>query len=249
MKKDLKSFRTHNSQYVSNDDLYETTLEVVKKYNDENMFKKLGFELALKLLNTLPETHIDIGSGTGWLLLKTSPLFNNVIAIEPSESAIEASKKINKEANNINYRTEDMIDFVNNYKFDKPVFMTTATVLSHMKDYYVKNFLKEVNDKLPIDSVIYFDERYDKNLQLPLWHIRNKTWWINNLPDFQLIFLNIENSGYASGILGFKMSKHNLLIQHKNSLMEKILWKINYIFSLLNRIFMKMKRLIKIKSI
>lgn len=175
MKKDLKSFETHNSQYVGNNSLYETTLRIIEKYNQEDMFKKLGFELALKLLKTLPETQIDIGSGAGWLLQKTSPIFKKVIAVEPSETAIEVSKKINKEAINIDYRVTDMIDFIKNYEFNKSVFITTSTVLNHIKDYYVKDFLKEINNKLPEDSVIYFDERYDKNLQLPLWHIRSKT--------------------------------------------------------------------------
>ena len=33
---------------------------------------------------------MDIGSGTGWLLGKTAPLFKKVIGVEPSEAATKS---------------------------------------------------------------------------------------------------------------------------------------------------------------
>ncbi len=62
MKKDLKSYKKHNKQYYTEHNSYENTLRIIEEYNKENVFRKLGFKLAIKLSKDLPSTHVDISA-------------------------------------------------------------------------------------------------------------------------------------------------------------------------------------------
>lgn len=221
MNKDLKSYSAHDKEFQSKLNSYDTTLSIIKNYDEQKQFERLGFELALKLTSALPKTHIDIGSGNGWLLRKMSPYFEKCIGIEPSKTGSELSLKINEHNKNVSVINKDMIDGLDHLNISEPVFITTSTVLNHIENYYVAEFLKTIN-KLPNNSVLFFDERYDKNINWNMWHVRSKDWWIKNLPDWQLIFLNIELAGYPSGIYGVKTNE--VLKQHKMSTLEKTFW-------------------------
>ena len=97
MNKDLKSYSAHDKEFQSKLNSYDTTLSIIKNYDEQKQFERLGFELALKLTSALPKTHIDIGSGNGWLLRKMSPYFEKCIGIEPSKTGSELSLKINEQ--------------------------------------------------------------------------------------------------------------------------------------------------------
>ncbi len=244
MNKDLKSYEKHNSQYLEEINSYESTLKIIERYQKIDQFKILGFELAIKLTKQLPTTAIDIGSGTGWLLRKLSPIFKNVIAVEPSSAALDVSKKINKSSNNVLYVNKDMIDAVNDLNIKEPVFITTSTVLNHIESNYVGEFLRIINN-LPGASVLFFDERYDKNTNWNMWHVRSKDWWRENLPSWQLIFLDIENSGYASGIYGIKVTDDKILKTYKRNPIQKMTWGVDYFYNIFKRIIQKLWRILK----
>ena len=232
MNKDLKSYAAHDKEFESELNSHEATLGIIKKYDEQKQFERLGFELALKLTSNLPKTHIDIGSGNGWLLRKMSPHFEKCIGIEPSKTGSELSLKINEHNKNVSVVNKDMIEGMNFLSPKNSVFITTSTVLNHIENYYVAEFLKVVN-KLPSGSVVFFDERYDKNINWNMWHVRSKDWWTKNLSDWQLIFLNIDLAGYPSGIYGIKTDA--ILKQYNMSFLEKIFWTLSNFIYILKR--------------
>lgn len=244
MKKDLQSYEKHNSQYITETNSYSSTLEIIKKYDTLNQFKITGFDIAIKLSNPLPTVAIDIGSGTGWLVQKLSTFFKKVIALEPSYAATEVSKQINKDFENIEFVVKEAVDFFKDRNFSDPVFITTSVVLNHIEDYHVKNLLHLI-DKLPEKSRLFFDERYDKNTNWNMWHVRNKDWWRENLPSWQLIFLDISNSGYRSGIYGIRVADEQKVETKSDNIIEKIIWKVSYFYNIAYRVYKKIWRIIK----
>jgi SAM-dependent methyltransferase len=238
MKKDLNSYRKHDSEFNTELNSLERTLEIVKHYDNIDQFTLLGFKQALRMSNPLPKIHIDIGSGNGWLTRKTSPIFEKVFGVEPSTTGVEVAKKITQEFTNITFINKDMIDGLKEINPTSPIFLTTATVLSHIEDFYVAEFLKQVNT-LPVDSTLCFDERYDKNMQWNMWHIRSKEWWESKLPNWQLIFLNLENNGYASSIFGVCLGEKNTLKTHQMSTLSLLVWHISKLYHLSIRVAKK----------
>jgi hypothetical protein len=225
MKKDLKSYVEHDKDYKELLGV-ESFRKVKYEYDTKNVFETDGFIKAINKSGN-KKLHIDIGSGGGWLLFKTSPLFEKVIGIEPSKAACDNTSILIKENNfrNIELINSDMVDAVKKINLKSPAFFTTAIVLSHIKDSYVKVFLKLINTEVvSTGSTLFFCERYDKNIQQNLWHIRRKYWWANNLSEWQLEFFDIENTGYKSGIYGTKVGKEKVTETYKPSLKENFLW-------------------------
>jgi FkbM family methyltransferase len=238
MKKDIRSFKRHNAQYEDESNNYEHTLEKIALYDSIDQFKLLGFEQAIRLMSSRPKIHIDIGSGNGWLVRKTSSFFEKAIGIEPSAAIVEVARKVNQNIPNISFINSDMVDGLEAATGKDPVFLTTATVLNHIEDDSVKVFLHKVND-LPEGSYLYFDERYDKNVLIPLWYVRSKDWWIKNLPNWQLYFCNYDMAGYASGIFGIRLSYGDRLPSRESSLMAKIFWHASLPFTFIERVLQK----------
>jgi hypothetical protein len=234
MKRDLNSYQKHDSEFNTELNSFAKTMEIIKSYDDVDQFGLLGFRLAMHMSNPLPKTHIDIGSGNGWLTRKTSPLFEKVFGIEPSLTGVNLAKKVTEGLTNVTFVNKDMIDGLKEINPTSPVFITTATVLSHIEDFYVAEFLKQVN-ALPVNSTLCFDERYDKNIQWNMWHIRSKEWWESKLPNWQLIFLNLENNSYASSIFGVCLGQKNILKTHKMSVVEIFVWNLSKPYHLILR--------------
>lgn len=243
MKKDLQSYKKHNIDFNSDSNNLENTREVIKNYEKVDQFKVLGFELAISMSNPLPKVHVDIGSGNGWLLNKTSTFFEKVVGIEPSEKAIDLAKEVNKNNNNVSFINKDMVDGLNTMNTSIPIFVTSATVLNHIENFYVEEFLKKIN-VLPIGSVIFFDERYDKNIDWNMWHVRSKDWWIKNLSNWQIIFLNFDVAGYPSGIYGKMVGKDNVVQMYTMSFAESFLWKVSGIYRIALRAIRKLKKIV-----
>ncbi|MFA5934674.1 MAG: hypothetical protein WC827_02200 [Candidatus Paceibacterota bacterium] len=226
MKKDLLSYKEHDAQIIETHDV-EYLKGIIQRFKNNNTFEVAGFKKAFSIPHEA-KTHIDIGSGGGWLIIETSKIFDEVIGIEPSETAVRNVEKLIEEMGlkNIKLINKDMIDGMNELKPTKPVFFTTSIVLSHIKDYYVKEFLKIVNDA-PIGSALYFVENYDKNIQQRLWHIRRKYWWAKNLPEWQLEFFEIKDGNYFSGIYGKKVCKNNVNNKYSPTTKDNIFWIID----------------------
>lgn len=244
--KDLTSYEKHNSEYETNTGDVEFNKAIYKKYDEENQFENLGFKKAIEKTTDLPKIHIDIGSGTGWLLRKTSPYFEKVIGIEPSKKATNTASKI-LEAENISFMNKDMVDGIKDINPTSPVFITTSTVLNHIKNFYVSEFLSILNN-IPDNSVIYLDERYGKNIQWNLWYIRSKEWWAKNLPEWQLEFFALNNEGYKSGIYGIKVGKQKVSKDFKMNFFKKIFWIAQGYYYKTKRILMDLvKKIVKNK--
>lgn len=244
MKKDITSYVQHDSEFKTELNSVARTLEIIKKYDEVNQFGQLGFTQAIRMSNPLPKTHIDIGSGNGWLVRKTASLFENVIGIEPSATGVAVAKEVNKSEKNVHFINTDMIDGLTEIAPTAPVFVTTATVLSHIEDNTVAEFLKLVNS-LPIDSTLCFDERYDKNIQWKMWHIRSKEWWEKRLPNWQLFFFNLENNDYASTIFGVCLGEAKVLRTHRQDFPASLWWKISRLYYIFERIIQKLISLVK----
>ncbi len=218
------SYLKHDSEYrnVSN-------LEWCKKrfteYEKENIFDKQGFKKILED-NKYINIHVDIGSGGGWLLINTAPIFKKVIGIEPSAAAIEISKYFTSKFYNVEYLNTDMIGGYKCLNLIEPIFFTSSVVFSHIDNATVIEFLTLLNNA-PLNSKLYFFEPYDKNKHQYLWYIRNKEWWAKHLPNWQLYFHNYGDNNSKSGISGQCVGQKNVKIHYKNTLIEKIIWHIS----------------------
>ncbi|HZS43082.1 MAG TPA: class I SAM-dependent methyltransferase [Candidatus Paceibacterota bacterium] len=240
IKKDLESYKVHDVDYQSVFDL-KRSLEIVKRYDELDTYAQNGFKAAVERIAGSIDTHIDIGTGTGWLLLKTAPFFSKVIGIEPSEHAVETAKEINKNSANVQFIEADMIDGLRRLEIEKPVFLTTAIVLSHIKDYYVREFLKEIN-VLPTGSVLYFHEPYDLNIQQRLWYIRSKEWWARNLSEWQLEFWDLAGE-YKYGIFGRKVGRTEIKNTYRMRFYEKVGWFFNGLWNKVKRLGRAVKKI------
>jgi hypothetical protein len=210
----------------------------ITKQNDlKNKFTTSGFKKIVENLNNI-SIHIDIGSGTGWLLNNCSPYFEKLIGIEPSKAAISIAKIINKDHQNITFINKNMCDAFEDIKISKPVFITTAAVFSHIKNWYVKKFLIKLND-IPNNYVMFLHEPYGLPIYQPFWYIKSKFWWAKNLPDWELSFCEIIDEIYKKGIYGIKVGKKNIINKYKMSFNEKINWNFNILKNIITKIFKK----------
>ncbi len=225
MRKDLRSYLAHNEEYESDPNSIENNIRLIKMYQNIKLFETLGFERALNNFDHR-DLHVDLGSGTGWLINETAPKFKLVIGVEQSTAAIKTSESILAAHKNILYVNKDMVEWTEKKIFTKPVFFTSAMVFSHIKDHYVTKLLTNI-DSSPLGSTLYFNENYDTNIHQPLWHIRNKSWWAKRLPNWQLTFFQIPNDVYISGIYGERVGRENVIEKYNLSLLEKIGWHIS----------------------
>ena len=121
MKKDLESYQKHNEGYVT-DTSYYTKEAILKRAKEEELFKRVGFPLGIEMTSVLPPTHVDIGSGVGWLVREMSPYFKKTIGIEPSLAAVEAAKNLTSELTNVSFIQEDMIEGYKKLDLSSPMF-------------------------------------------------------------------------------------------------------------------------------
>jgi len=240
MQKDLQSYKKHNDGYETDKDYY-TKEAIISRTEKTDDFTRAGFAFALSLTKELPKIHIDIGSGVGWLVRKMSPHFERSIGIEPSHAAIIAAKNLTEGMENVSYMEEDMVEAYKKLNLTEPAFFTTGAVLSHIENYYVEEFLKLLNTA-PTGSVLFFSENYDENMDWRMWHIRNQEWWTAHLSNWQLVFCNIANDGYQSGIYGLKVSTSDKLKNSPRGILFTISWKLNMVYNLIKRVLKKILR-------
>jgi hypothetical protein len=243
-KLDTQSWIEHDEQYKSTSNL-EYSLKKNREYESVDMFGKNGYKEVIDQLKDI-DTHIDIGSGTGWLMAKTSPYFKRVIGIEPSHKAVEISKKLNNQLLNLEYLNEEMISGIKSLNITKPVFLTTGIVLSHIKDFHIKELLKLLNT-IPEKSVLYFYEPYGTNIQQNMWHVRSKEWWAKNLSSWNVVFKEVHDGGTKSGIYAIKLSDVAAKNDYTMSAYGKICWFCEGVFNKIKRVWRHILRLLKIK--
>jgi SAM-dependent methyltransferase len=241
-KKDLESYFEHNEQYETISS-FEYQKRELARFDEIGLFEKVGFEKAILDHPEVRKLHIDIGCGVGWLLLKTAPYFQRVIGVEPSKAAIKMARRFTGDFDNIELINADMVDAMEHLHLTEPVFFTTAAVLSHIKDWYVAEFLKLV-DNAPKGSVLFFREPYDKNIQQKFWYIRRKKWWAEHLSNWQLSFCGYRNEGYLNGIKGVCVGRENVVECWESDLTQNLSWFFGGLFQNTTR---RIYRLVKLR--
>jgi hypothetical protein len=243
---DNVSFLSHNAEYQSTSDL-KWTQERFNEYEINGVFRDLGFEKATLNVSSTITKHIDIGSGAGWLLIKTAPFFKKVVGLEPSLAAVKMSQQLTQQIQNIEYKNVDMMQLGHEMSTNEPVFLTTSTVLSHIDDKTVSSFLKIVNNA-SIGSALYFGEPYGKNRQQYLWHVRSKEWWAKNLPNWELDFETLSTKEYSYGIFGKCVGEQNVQNTYKMSAAQRLFWFISGFKSYIKSFLRKFLVIVGIKK-
>jgi len=222
--KDLTSYHRHDQDYKN---LYDigNLIDAYEKDGINAQFESAGYTKILAMFPSVRGVHVDIGCGGGWLLVKTSPFFRRVIGVDPSADALRVARDITKNISNIELVHSDMTDVFKNLSLQEPVFITTATVLSHIQDWYVESFLKYVNN-LPQGSILLFGEPYGGNIHRRLWYVRSKRWWAKALSDWQLVFVEDENKKQY-GIGGVKVGSSQVLNAYHMRTWEKFEWALS----------------------
>jgi hypothetical protein len=216
------SYNIHNNEYEHESDLEWHKVRYAE-YEKNNNFENEGFKKAIDDNPALRELHIDLGSGAGWLLCHTAPIFKKVIGVEPSTAAVAMSKYFTKDYLNVEYLNTGMIEGLEEIKIESPAFFTTAIVLSHIKNETVSEFLRLMN-QAPVGSVLFFFEPYGKNIQQYMWHVRSKSWWAHNLSNWDLEFCGYRNVPYAYGIYGKRVESNHNLNKYNKTLIENLIW-------------------------
>ncbi|MDC3404566.1 class I SAM-dependent methyltransferase [Acidimicrobiia bacterium] len=204
-----QSFYIHNSQYsetLSN----EREAKVHKDYtlnagnkNSEASTIYLTPNSAGYFLdkNLSIEKLIDIGAGTGWFVnyvRKNYIHFKEIYAIEPSNKAIEISKKIYGNKNRITYIEKLALDALRD--IPKDLYLITANIVFlHLPNRYSKKILKELDKICLKGSVLIFHEPIGKSLlnNYFLHYAKKRSFWSKNLQNFNV---NFENDNVVHAI-------------------------------------------------
>lgn len=226
---DTSSFNAHNAEYER---LYtvESIEQLYLHYDQNKSFENEGYAKALTLFSHR-NLHVDIGTGSGWLLRKTAPSFTIDIGVEPSQAIVKIARQTLSEFKNISFINKGMIEAFIDIPLDRPVFFTSSTVFSHIDDDTVINFLTLLANA-PKGSTLYFGENYDTAINHKLWHIRNKGWWSKNLPDWEIKFFDILNDGYMHGIFGTYVGRDNVQNHHTMNVTQRIQWRLHGLVNL-----------------
>jgi 2-polyprenyl-3-methyl-5-hydroxy-6-metoxy-1,4-benzoquinol methylase len=206
------SYRQHNSEYEV-DDALERHREVYASYEAQGQFNSPENRYA-DLLTAHPHVRdvaVDIGAGAGWLSARLSKEFNRVIAIEPSEAAIQLALRLfpPEEYCNVEWRRGFAEDILRTMELNTPAVFITGCVLSHLPDKAVDQVCVAINRLAPEGSILAFAECWGGESHEFMWHVRTKDWWQARLSSFNLDFFGpeIQNvRGRHKGFHGVKVS-------------------------------------------
>lgn len=180
------------------------TLDDWKKYNED--FSKIEFntpQVRVKdLLDKFPNIRnfaIDIGCGGGWMSNELSKYFEYVIAIDPSNYAIEICKKLYTQSNIIwivGY-SDDVLQSID-FDFNASYFINSCSVFQHIDDAYTIPTLKFINDNFK-HGILSLQEWWSENRHFNqgMGNCRTKMWWKQQLSNWDLDFHgpSISNCG------------------------------------------------------
>lgn len=199
------SFIEHDRQYRTTADI-AWHREIYGETDKQACFENFWFRGATEAaVSRGIVSHVDIGSGGGYLSSKTAPYFEKVIGVEPSKAAVEIGRELFQDTPNLEFRCQSMLEWVESTEFDKPLFITSCAVFTHIPNDVVATFLAKLNAALPHGSILYFYEPYGKNIDVNLWHVRSRSWWQQKLFNFDCKFVDIHESGYTKGIFAAKV--------------------------------------------
>lgn len=239
-KKDLSSLKKHEHDITKTEDVIAWTKREYAAGEIYKQYEVLGYQKMVEGFPQVRALHIDIGCGGGWLVSRTSPVFKKVIGIDPSEMFLDIARDINGNNKNVEFICGDMAEVLQKLDLKEPVFITTCTVLSHIKTDWVVEFLKLVNS-LPKGSTLFFGEYYGINSRRDFWQLHSKWWWAKNLPNWQLVF-NTSFLGKTYGICGVNVGKENVLTNYEPDFYDKLRWKFSGIYNKSRSVGHKLKK-------
>lgn len=204
------SFERHNAEYTQAGKL-QIERDVAAKYRSENVFNGQTSKLAT-LLTAHPGVRIwavDIGSGAGWCSAELAHYFKQVIAIEPSQSAVAIAKQLYPQSlyPNIVWNIGMAEHVLPTLEFTAPVVFVTSVVFSHLRDAEVRTICKQIDTMAPSGSLLSFNETWGPSWHQNMWHVRTQAWWQQQLPSWNLDFHGpqlSESPKYNRGIHGIK---------------------------------------------
>ena len=200
------NYKKHHGQYADATAI-EKHQKTYQKFEAENLFNsqenKLG--ILLKQHPNIRNTTVDIGCGSGWLAAKLSKDFKQVIAIEPSQAAIDIAKALFPQLKhtNIEWITGLAEDKLKSVSLTSPTLFVTGCVFSHLTDDAVSNICSTLNKIAPKNSILSFGECWGEESHEFMWHVRTKEWWQNALPGWQLDFHGPTIQDHANRHKGF----------------------------------------------
>jgi len=204
------SYKKHHLEYA------DYTLDKVASLYDWNEKTDLfnhPQNRFLDLINVHDEVRsvaIDIGAGAGWLSAKLSEHFQQVIAIEPSSTALEIARTLfpQSEYPNIEWKIGFSEEIIRTIHLKEPAFFLTGCVLSHLQDEVVEKICTEIEYIAPPGSILAFGELWGHESHEFMWHTRTPSWWQKQLSHWELDFFGpeIENvCGRHKGFHGVKI--------------------------------------------
>ena len=187
------SYTQHNKTYVL-DTAFEKEKKAHKEHNSDNF--KFLYQPDMPHGDTLDEYKftvcVDIGSGTGWFAnhLVEKKSYKKVYAIEPSQAAIEISKKIYPENKKVKYINGFAEEEISKLKLTKPTLFSTMCVFAHLEDADVINILNSIGKVAPEGSMLVCSEPWGEFYHRECWNIRPPEWWVENLVNWEYEFYN-----------------------------------------------------------
>ena len=200
---DKQSYVQHNSEYVQSDK-FEIELQHHKNHSENHL--KYMYQDDTPHGRNLDEHKfniaVDVGSGTGWLADYVVEVrgFEKVYAIEPSKAATEIAKKIYPEQQNVEWICGFAEEEISKLDLNEPTFFSFMCVLAHMENELAIKILESIDSVAPPQSLISFAEPYGRESHTHLWHIREKQWWENVLPNWKFKF----DTKYVLGVESWK---------------------------------------------
>ena len=135
---------------------------------------------------------VDVGSGTGWFssYLVEKRGYKKVYAIEPSEAAIEISKTLHPNSENIEWIKGFAEEEIPRLNLTEPTFFSFMCVLSHMPDDLAAAVCDAIHKNSPVGSVISFSENWGNTSSdiENCWHSREPRWWEDRFKGWHLSF-------------------------------------------------------------
>lgn len=209
MQSSTGSFKRHNQQYEESGKLEAERTSGLEHLKNNSIN---GHEMrVVDLLSNHPlvKTAVDVGSGTGWSSAALSSLVENVIAIEPSEAAVNISKTLYPVTKypNINWYHGFAENVLPTLKLGTPTLFLTGCVLSHIRDKEVIKICQAISEVAPTGSIMSLAECFgDEEWHQLMWHVRTKDWWRAQFPEWELTFHGpkVDGQRYFKGIWGVK---------------------------------------------
>ncbi len=203
------SFKRHHSQYTEEGKLETERATGLKHLLDNSINGPEMRTQDLLLQHPQIKVAVDVGSGTGWSSAALAKIVQKVIAVEPSQAAVDISKNIYPTDTypNITWIQGFAEEVLPALKLQTPTLFLTGCVLSHIRDKEVIKICEAISKTAPQGSVMSLAECFgDEEWHQLMWHVRTKNWWQKQFPEWELTFHGPQITGerYFKGIWGVK---------------------------------------------